>query len=727
LKLKINCNLGEAPVLAQHGRRQYQNAFLSRDTYFTIRVPDAPSEKQADWGRFITKKLNKPLKRSLQYFEYQRSKWSAVLSHGYAPGIFYDRCKVTPDFVALEDFRVPTDSLCDLSNLYWFAVRKNYTEGELAKKVWGKYAMKGWNKKRIQEILHTVHDYNWEAIEAKWTDQPEKLAEIVKQNGGFYAGDAVPTIPLFHFYFLDDSGKRPEWRLRVVPDTQTLSVPTTEFLFENGKYCMATDIRHILQMQYGDLNNKPPFMIHSIRALGFLLMEPIYHSNLLDCRFLQHVHEHMNAWIRVGDVQGKARAQKIDLFHDGIVPDGVSIVPQTERHQIDPNIIEMAKKRMEAIKQQASVSYTQDSEPGGKENETATAVMARVSQVNAMMSGLLATARQYEQFACEEICRRFCLRNSDDVEARDFQKACREFGIPSVYLNVEMWEVEVDMPLGNGNPTMEMAQANLLMQNINSFDGTAQSEIKHEWLVAVTGDPRKAARWQPIGKQLGVTNAQEHAELAFSTLMLGVPVQVKEGLSLSEQIETILGLMSGVIARIEKTGNVARQDEIIGLQNCAEYLSGKQDGNNQTPGLIQRLEADPNNKQQAKQFSQILGKLMNTVKGFEQRLMEQQKKAAIQNGENGQSEMALAQAKAQATMLQAGAKAKVTETGARQKLQHKDAAFVKEQQRRDLQTLKEERRKDAAAFGDIQREHVKTKADIQNQRYTTFNKPSKDE
>lgn len=367
LKLKINCNLGEAPVLGQSGRRQYQNAFLSRSNFFSVRIPDAPPEKQADWGAFITRQINKRLKSSLKYFELQRSKWAAVLLHGYAPCIYYNSWGVQPEFVALEDFRVPTDTRCDLSNLSWFAVRKSYTEGELSRKVFGKHSDKGWNKRVVAQILDQYHDSNWEAGEAKWSDQPEKMAELIKQNGGFYAGDAVPTIPLFHFYFCDDTNpRRPEWRLRVVPDTATLSVPTSEFIFDDGKTKVADDIGHILQMQYGDLNNKPPFLVHSIRALGFLLMEPIFHSNLLDCRFLQHVHEHMNAWIRVQDVQGKARAQKIDLYNLGILPDGVTVVPNTERHQIDPNLIAMAGERMQELKQQASVSYTQDSEPDNR-------------------------------------------------------------------------------------------------------------------------------------------------------------------------------------------------------------------------------------------------------------------------------------------------------------------------------------------------------------------------
>lgn len=698
LGLRVNCNLGEAPVLGQHGRRQYHTAFLSRSSYFTIRLPDAPPEKQMEWGSFITRKINKILKRSMIYFELQRSKWAAVLLHGFAPTLYYDKHCVKPEFVALEDIRFPTDAKCDFSNLQWFSVRKSYTEGELSRKVFGKKPAKGWNKPAIAAILDKYHDYNVETSGIRWSNYPEKMAELIKQNGGFYSGDAVPTIPLFHFYFLDDSVRnKPEWRLRIVADTTCLSAPSDKFLFDDGSACVAEDIGQLLQMQFGDLNNKPPFLIHSVRSMGFLLMEPLFHSNLLNCRFLQHVHEHMNAWVRSSDVQGKARVNKIDLYDKCVVPDGVTIVPASERHQINPQIVEMAQNKMQQLKQEAAVSYTQDSETGRQStDETATAVMARVSQVNAMMSGMLLTARQYEQFSCEEICRRFCLRNSEDDDARQFQKDCREYGIPSVYVNSDMWEVEVEMPLGNGNPTMEMAQSQMLMQNRASYDPTAQQEILHEFTIAVTGDPRKAERWVPIDKKRGVTDGQEHAELAFSTLMLGVPVRQREGLPLIDQIETLIGLISGVISRIEQTGNMARADEIAGLKNAADY----------TNKLVQQLQADEQQAPRAKQYADVLGKLMNTVKGFEQRLIEQQKaQAQEQQGNDQQLAAAETQAKIQATTLTATNKAHISKAQAAQKMHHKEIAFNQEQKVKDMSTLSEEQRKDLQTAGDIHRKN----------------------
>lgn len=704
--LKINCNLGEFPKVMQDARRQYQMAFLSRNNYFTVRIPDAPPEKAISWGTFITKYINKELKESRSYYELHRSQWAAVAAHGYAPKIWYDRHSILPKFVALEDFRVPTDALCDGSNWIWFAVRKYYSPYELATKALGKNADKGWKSKPVTEILSSMPEANSEDGTIKWSDKPERMMEIYKQNGGYYSSDAVPTIPLWHFYFKD--GKK--WKLRVVPDNRTVSATITEFLFDNGDKSAGDSLDQIIHVQYGDLNNRAPFFVHSIRSLGFLLMEPIFYSNFLQCRFLQHVSEHMNVWLRVQDVQGKQRALKVDLYNKAILPEGVSIVPQTERHNINPQIMEMAFERTQELKQSASLAYTQDMEPGRNPDETATGVMARVSAVNAMMSGLLLTAKNNEAWANKEICRRYCLRNSPSPFARKFQEACRKQGIPSIFVNSELWDIEQDMPMGNGNPTMEQAQTQQLMNIRKLYDPTAQQEILHEATISITGDPKKADRWVPIDRQRGVTDGEEHAELAFSTLMLGVPVRQREGLPLIDQISTLIGLMSGVIASAEKTGNVADADKIAGLNNVAQY----------TDKLIAQLAQDETQKALVKQFSDSLGKLMNTVKAFAQRLAEQQQQAA-QNGANGEAAAAIA--KAQATQMQAETNVKIKEAQAAQKEHHKDIAFVKEQQRKDIQAAGEEQRKNLTAVGDEQRKSVSTVADVHRQNFAEANKP----
>jgi hypothetical protein len=676
--LRVRVNWGEAATLAQHGRRQYTNAFLSRGNFFKVTIPDAPEDKGAGWASFITRKVNKLLKDSEPYLDLHDEQWASVLIQGYGVKLYEDPENWLPSFVAIEDFRVPTDTCCNLTNLVWCAVRKSYTEGELSRKVFGKNADPGWNQPQIAQILDRYHNYNVQGTVYNWNTNPEKMAELIKQNGGYYASDAVPTIPMWHFIFKADDHK---WYLRVVPDQNTLGSPqTTDFLYDSKKP-FATKREHFVQIQYGDLNTKAPFMYHSVRSLGFLLMEPCFFSNLTRCRAVQHLHEMMNIWLRSTDPSGRGKARKVELYDRCHIPEGVSIVPQSERHQVDQSFAEWITQDLKGLQREASVSYTQDTE-SRQGDETATAVMARVSSVNAMMSGLLARAFRKEKFAYVEICRRLCLSNTQNPDARRFQDDCRRAGIPRLFVNAEAWEIDPEIPMGSGNPTMEQAITQQLLGMRQMFGGQAQQEILHEATIAVTGDYRKADRWAPIDQQQGITDAQEHAELAFGTLMQGVPIQGKQGLNPIDQIETITALAAGVVSRIAKTGGVATDGEIAGLATTLQYVGG----------LVQQLAQDKSQLQRVKAYGEALGNISNEVKGLAQRSQEH-KQAMAQNG-NGDG------GKTQAMLIQAQTKSKIKEAQTAQQMEHKQIAFQEQQHREDQQTVSEIARKNAMAQAD---------------------------
>lgn len=694
--LRVNFNDCSMAVLFQHGRRQYTNAFLSRNRFFKVRIPDAPEEHKLDWETQITALINKPMKRSRAYYETQRSQWASVLAHGFAPKIWPDADCWRPKFIALEDFRVQTDTECSLEDLPWFAVREAYTEGKLSKKVYGPEASSGWKKPACDRILSQLHNQLNSAQPNQWQTAPEKMAELVKQNGGYYASDAAPKAWLWHFYFYDDSDpNNSKWKLRVVVDaTATGNVASSQdFLYDDGDTEFAPSLDQILHMQFGDLNNKAPFLLYSVRSLGFLLMEPCYWSNITTLRAIQHCLENMNAWLRIDDPAGRGRAQTVELMNKGILPAGVTIVPQAERHQINTQVLEVVQDRLKMLMDQASVSYTQDSQGQQSPDETATAVMARVSSVNAMMSGLLATAFNYAVFEYREICRRFCRKGSNDKDVIKFREQVLALNIPEIWLNSEKWEVEPEMPIGNGNPTMEQVQINQLMSARTAFSPEAQNEILHEFVTSTTGDPRRADAWVPLNKALQMTQAQEYAELVFSTLMLGVPTQGRSELNPVEQVEVLIGLMAGVIARIESTTNMATPAELAGFAQTEQFIQG----------LIQRIGQDPANIPVAKDASDKMGKLSNTVKGFEQRA-QQAAQAAQQNGQNGNDGGAAA--KVASAQITATATARIKEAEAAQKMHHKETQFVLGEKRKDEQTLAQIERDKAKNLNEIASTHL---------------------
>jgi len=570
-----------------------------------------------------------------------------------------------PKFIAREDLRIPTDTETNFRNLDWLAVRDPLTPGELVNKVWGNNADEHWDKKAVAKILAAYKDVNYDTpmTYIDWETQPEKIAELVKQSLGYYESDAMPSIPIWRFYFKDTDKK---WYKVCVPDRAAMrgtSGDPEKFLYKNDKP-VAKCLSELLHCQFGDLAFKTPFRVHSIRSLGFELFEPCYWMNLTRCRLLQHIHQNFNPWLQINDPADKARAESISF--DGPVariPQGVHVMTGQERHQIDPNLVEMGMAQTKQLMQEASATYTQSTDTGTSREQTAFETGVKVQQVNAMLVGLLAVANELEKPLYVEMSRRFCKLDPINDDVKDFQESCKNAGVPRNWLDVKYWDVEIEKPLGGGNPTMEQVAANQLMAIRKELNPTAAQEVLHDAL-CVFADSKRAARWAPMDGKRKVSDAVAQANADFGSLMWGSPCPIREELNAPEQIETLLGKLAGIISRIEQQGNMTDQAEISGLTTVAEHVNL----------LIQQLATNPTEKERVNQYKGILSKLMNAVKGFQQRLQQKMQQGGNGNGKGGAEMM-----KVHSAML--ADKIKAHREGEDER--RKDAAFQADQRRKD--------------------------------------------
>lgn len=181
-----------------------------------------------------------------------------------------------------------------------------------------------------------------------------------------------------------------------------------------------------------------------------------------------------------------------------------------------------------------------------------------------------------------------------------------------------------------------------------------------------------------------------------------------------EQVETLLGLISGVIARIEKEGGMATRAEVIGLRNAEQY----------TGNLIQQLAQNPAEKSKVKEYADILGKLMNTVKAFEQRLAESSQQAGQEKETLGFNyKDAPEDVKRQIELLYGFKPSQMPEAQVDPKTQKAvHSMAIKESQHQARMQQEEEafhlqqRREDTATLLDAQRQQVKTEAEIGAQK-----------
>ena len=297
-------------------------------------------------------------------------------------------------------------------------------------------------------------------------------------------------------------------------------------------------------------------------------------------------------------------------MHDkAILPEGVSLVPNTERHQYDKDAVESAASRMRQLMSEASASYTQQLDSGTQKEQTATETMAKMQKLTAMMSGILQNSKQYAKQEYKEVCRRFCKPGTTDPDAMRFQKHCQEYGIPKEQLNPRLWKIAPVIPLGGGNPSIGLLRSQQLLSMIKLYDPEAQQKILHTATNEITANPRMADDLVKLDQNADPSNAAVTAGNSFGTLMQGVQAPMKRGLNPQDQIKVLLAQVGMMIVNAEKNGNMMAQDKVQGCANVMQHV-GK---------LVAGLAEDKAQAPYVQKTKIIEGKIMNELKGFAQR------------------------------------------------------------------------------------------------------------
>lgn len=700
--LTVCVNWGELATILTHAVSQMLSAFTANQYYFTVTMPQAPKEHQADWSSFITNEINRLMQESIEYYLLMRAKWSSVAKHGIGPMTWRTEDKWRPKFCALANLRIATDTYLDFSNLNWFAEKVPYTVAELLGEAINKNANNFWKKELVADILKNYKEQNFTDAtnNVDWPTDMEKLASIVKQNGGFFGSNALPTIPLYHFYYEDalpDGTKK--WFMLVVPDNNVTKGGSEDaFLWKSDKP-VGSSWKELIHCQFGDLSFDDPPTFGGVRGLGFMLLDPTFYGNLTRCRAVQHLFDQFNILLRVTDSAEKARALIQEFADKKVLRAGISIVPAQERHQIKTELLEFVSAQMKQLQGEASSSYTQASDSGTQKEQTAFETRVKAEQVNAMTSGIILTGSWFEDGANREICRRFCIKETTDPDVKKFRSRCVKYGIPEEWLNIEHWVVKTVTPIGMGNPTIAQAANAQLQQLAPKLSPQAQREINHESVLTLTKDPQRAARWAPIDAKETQSDATREAIGLFATLLIAAPGSVPQPQNnYIDQIEVLMPLMAGKIMLYTKRNNMANSEEAMGLSNVLTYIGQ----------AVQALGQDEAQKERVKKYTDALGKLGNEVKALTQRgaaAAEAQQKQA-QNGEAAKLHMEQVKTAHDMTL--------------------KERVSNIEQRRKDRDSASENRRKDAATYTDIEREKFKALAGAHTSHIKAFKEGGED-
>lgn len=678
--IETNVNFLEGTMLMHDARNQYRNAFMKPGDFFTVKVDGFMNrQERMHAGKVITREMNRIMKGSNAYRHSLKSQFANVAMHGAGTVVWPDRDSWRPVPFGLNDVLIPDKTYLDLSNLNHFAVYKEYTPWEFWKIT--RRGRQGWNMTAVNAIMANLMDRvargeeQRQDIDDRWRN-PERINEEIKENSGYYWSDAVPAIKAWTFYTRDLRGdSKNGWLRYMIPFDPIKGIEADQFIFRSArKYADDhTDIFHTL---WGNVSNKAPFRVHSVRSLGFLLYSVVQLQNRLRCRLNDAIFENLLWYFRVNDPQDRDRIQRIDLHHLGIIPEGVEVVGREDRWQPDMNFVAMGITQNRQLMGEAAASYRgrrEESDRAGRRSATETT--ADVTAVQQMVTAILGSAYDDAEFQYRAIAKRFAKRVTTDDDVKLFQERVKRQRVMRKWMDPERWEIAPVKTLGGGNKMMETAQANVLMSIRGLLDPDAQRKALHLYVEANTDDPGLATEMVPLDQQRFPSNSVIEGQQSAGALMMGLPVGIPQEVNRNEYIAALLQSLQMKIKQVEESGGVPSDvSELRGMMNLSAHIAQNMD----------ILAEDKGQNDLLTEFRNQLAQANNLIRAYGQRL-SQKMQAEQQNNGNDPKVMA----EIQKDMVKEQVKARGKALAQNQSAQQKQVAFQDERGRKALEHQQE--------------------------------------
>ena len=411
--ISVNFNDLTGTRKAHDARGQVYSAILKPGNYFKATAEIGPKSDRAQHSETVTRLVNRTMKRSLKYYELQRSKIAQSILHGIGTGAWPNGDCWCPKAVSIEDVLVPSGEASELpmDGLPLFAIHKSLTAVDLIRLTRGPNIDPGWNMDVVEACIKWIDEQTQQLLKDNfpiiWS--PEKFGERLKE-GDCFGGDAVPTVEVYDFFYYDDDGNESGWKRRMILDAwgapeavgggmrmpqRTGSLYENEkakgeFLYNPGERIYARNKCELVSFQFADLSAVAPFRYHTVRGLGFLLHDVLHIQNRLTCKLTESTFETLTMLMRVKSQDDVMRALKANLFNRGFVDETVEFIPESERWHPDPEMVGLGANKIRELIDESSSTHAVNRDMSKGVEKGQLQIMAELNATTAMLSaGLL--------------------------------------------------------------------------------------------------------------------------------------------------------------------------------------------------------------------------------------------------------------------------------------------------------------------------------------------------
>lgn len=469
-----NANWGTARAYMESGSGAIYDLFSESPGHFNARTSFGVPEQQEEWSRGMSALADVILKKSKVWdFNNQLSIWDMTL-HGCGPFMFEDEFQVLPKAFLCDDLKVPEFTKSDTE--YWdqSAVIASYYPPQLYAFIRDEKAAtdRGWDVEYTKKIISNAMDIHTSQQNTNtWVWCQQEL----KNNAMAYYDD-TKVCRVAHVFWKEFD----ERVTHVIVPTVAGVGTKTDFLFKSvGRYASFNECIHPMYWDHGNGG-----FHHSVTGLGVKMYKAMWEQNNMICNLVDKA-KAPKILFKPTTAESSQKFSLVTFGDYGVLPANFDW-QQTGVAGLLNDGLAMNREIGDLLQSNLS-TYRQPMMKEEGNPITASQVNWQASQ----QSSLSKTQynRYYKQLDMlfAEIFRRLCLPGTTDKLAQEFQKKCKEAGIPQkAYSEIE--SVTAVRVVGQGSAFMRQQSLGKLWVNVGpDLPEDGRSNLKDDIIAAEAG------------------------------------------------------------------------------------------------------------------------------------------------------------------------------------------------------------------------------------------------
>ena len=665
---RCNVNFREAESFLNMGMSAFYDVFSEVPSYATIRINHTNANVDESYSKIITEEFDRMQKKDGNFDYLMQLSQHEMVLYGNGPMVFEDtldwRCKP----IKAGDLLVPEKTKSNVNEWVVAAVRSIYQVHELHGYVRNQEAAEamGWNVGAVRKaIMAAAPEEDGKGGKQEW----EYYQQKIRNNDLSYSAEC-DVVRVAHVYY------------REFPDEENPQGAIThclvdmrgdgrQFLFRNVKQFKSWDeCIHCLYYDKGDGQH------HSVKGMGIKMFSALELKNRLKCSLIDAAVARTAIHFQPTTPSDLNRTSVVQMGPYTVIPPGMQIQQTNSAGVLDAPL--KVEESLEGTMQANLTQYRQRLEKDGNPR-TATEIEALVAQQSIL--GKTQLNRYYSQLDAlfgERYRRAINPDLTEDApggaEALEFQKRCRERGVPKGALPAYD-SVKATRTNGRGSALERRNTMNQLMAMSSMLPETGRHHVIEDTIASMTGF-NSLERYFPVPEKDPMQDEHEQEAARENALFkLGEPFPASENDNHAIHAES--HLTAGFNVLNQQGGD---KSQLAGyLQLLLNHTSEHMDS----------LSQDNSRKEKFKELNKAFQELVNSFKNIGQQAQQEQQ--------------AQAQAAQEEQAIQEGgdAKDRVLQLRAERDMARKDVEASADIQRKQMQAQTDMEIKRAKAASDV--------------------------